>query len=151
MNKSKLLNISLGLILLLPALSGHAGDLDDLKAISDQALTDIRTAVEEKESGPILDLLTDDAAVIATTGEVVKGYLSLRTALTGVFLLGGDYKVEIERTGINIIDDVGYERGIYTFVRPRVNKPAVRYTGRFLLIWEKPDKDWKIHRAIGLR
>jgi len=128
-----------------------ADEFEGLKATSDSTLEFLQKAIEEKDSDPVLSILTSDAAIITTHGKVVQGYLTMKTSLTAIFFLAGNYKVEIKRHSLNLIDSVGYETGMYTLRQLMEDGTERQLTGRFTLIWQKEDGTWKIHRAIGLR
>ena len=127
-----------------------AGSEDDLRVASDSTLAAAQAAIKDKDSGKLLSLLSDDAAVITENGRVVQGYMTLRTALMAVFLLSGGSQVSIDRYSLNLIDSTGYETGQYTVKQSLENGSEKKYTGKFTLIWKKESGRWKVHRAIAI-
>ena len=127
-----------------------AGPIEEIRNASDTAKAIVQRAIAEEDGAALAIVFAENGAVIAPTGEVLKGRLTLKASamLLMMTLGGGDLK--ITRHNLNLIDSTGYETGAFTFRRTGSDKSEKAWVGRYTVIWEKEAGQWKIARAIGI-
>lgn len=132
------------------AMTVSAGPIEEVRSASDTAKALVQRAIAEEDGAALATVFAEDGVLIAPTGEVLKGRLTLKASamLLMMTLGGGDLKVT--RHTINLIDSTGYETGAFTFRRTGSDKSEKAWVGRYTVIWEKEAGLWKIARAIGI-
>ncbi|MCX6835178.1 MAG: nuclear transport factor 2 family protein [candidate division Zixibacteria bacterium] len=127
-----------------------AGPIEEIRSASDTAKALVQRAIAEEDGAALATVFAEDGVVIAPTGEVLKGRLTLKASamLLMMTLGGGDLKVT--RHNLNLIDSTGYETGAFTFRRTGSDKSEKAWVGRYTVIWEREAGQWKIARAIGI-
>jgi ketosteroid isomerase-like protein len=143
----------LGVALLLAGLSYgnlQAAVPDDLRLASDSASATVRRALSEEEGSTLASVFTENGAVISPSGEVLRGRMTLKaSALLLMMTLGGG-DLTLKRHNLNLLDSTGIETGSFTFRKAEAAKDDRGWVGRYTVIWEKENNQWKISRAIGI-
>jgi ketosteroid isomerase-like protein len=123
---------------------------DDLRSASDSARVRVERALVEEDGAALSSVLAENGAVISPTGEVLKGKLTLKaSALLLMMTLGGG-DLTLKRHNLNLLDSTGYETGSFTFRKADSGKDDRDWVGRYTVIWEKENGQWKISRALGI-
>jgi uncharacterized protein (TIGR02246 family) len=127
-----------------------AGIREDITAASDEARATVGKALADEDGGLLASIFTDDAVVISSRGQTIKGRSTIRASATLAFLTLGSGKLDLARQYLSIIDSTGYEAGRYVFRRGEGEELDPAFSGKYLVIWEIEDGAWKVARAVGL-
>lgn len=127
-----------------------AAALDDLRSASDSARARVERALVEEDGAALSSVFAENGAVISPTGEVLRGKLTLKaSAMLLIMTLGGG-DLTLKRHNLNLLDSTGIETGSFTFRKADSGKDDRGWVGRYTVIWEKENNQWKISRAIGI-
>lgn len=128
-----------------------AADLTKITAASDKAAARVSKALLEEDAGVLVSIFTEDGAIIAPSGQMIRGRLTIKTSASLLFMTMGGGKLKINRRNISIIDNNAYETGRYTFQQGDEDSPAKAFTGSYTIVWLKEQGEWKVDRLIGLK
>jgi ketosteroid isomerase-like protein len=123
---------------------------DDLRSASDSASSVVQRALAEEDGAALASVFTENGALISPTGEVLKGKLTLKASAMLLMMTLGGGDLTLKRHNLNLLDSVGYETGSFTFREDDSEKDDRGWVGRYTVIWEKENGQWKISRAIGI-
>ena len=123
---------------------------DDLRSASDSARTVVQRALVEEDGAALSSVFTENGAVISPTGEVLKGKLTLKASAMLLMMTLGGGDLTLKRHNLNLLDSTGYETGSFTFRKADSGKDDRDWVGRYTVVWEKENNQWKISRAIGI-
>lgn len=127
-----------------------AAALDDLRAASDSARAVVQRALVDEDGSVLSSVFTENGAVISPTGEVLKGRLTLKASAMLLMMTLGGGDLTLKRHNLSLLDSTGYETGSFTFRKADSGKDDRNWVGRYTVIWEKENGQWKISRAIGI-
>ena len=123
---------------------------DDLRIASDSAGVVVRRALSEEDGSELASVFAENGAVISPTGEVLRGKLTLKTSAMLLMMTLGGGDLTLKRHNLNLLDNTGIETGSFTFRKAEAAKDDRGWVGRYTVIWEKENNQWKISRAIGI-
>lgn len=128
-----------------------AGEIEAVTAASDRAQATIQEAVIDKDGASLASVFTENGAVVAPSGQVVRGRITIRASATLLFLTLGGGHLELTRDNLSLIDNTAYETGRYSFRRTGPAQKDRVWTGSYTAIWLVEEDRWRIDRLIGLR
>jgi len=127
-----------------------AAALDDLRSASDSARAVVQRALAQEDGAVLSSVFTENGAVISPTGEVLKGRLTLKASAMLLMMTLGGGDLTLKRHNLSLLDSTGYETGSFTFRKADSGKDDRNWVGRYTVIWEKENDQWKISHAIGI-
>jgi uncharacterized protein (TIGR02246 family) len=120
-------------------------------------LEDIRRRIEAAEnngdSTAVIDLLAEDAVIMAPNQPVQEGKAACAAFLTDTLdslFEEFDRRIAYVSAEVRVSDEYAFDRGSFAFtIAPRSGGETSRETGKYLfLYWRGADDSWKIARAI---
>jgi ketosteroid isomerase-like protein len=123
---------------------------EDLRLASDSAGATVRRALSEEEGTVLASVFTENGAVISPSGEVLRGRMTLKASAMLLMMTLGGGDLTLKRHNLNLLDSTGIETGSFTFRKADAAKDDRGWVGRYTVIWERENNQWKISRAIGI-
>jgi uncharacterized protein (TIGR02246 family) len=124
-------------------------DVDHLEDM----LRRIEAAENSGNSGAIIDLLAEDAVIMAPNQPVQEGKAACAAFLTGVMrglFEAFDRCIAYVSAEARVMGECAFDRGSFAFtVAPRSGGETSREEGKYLFLYSRDaDGSWKIARAI---
>lgn len=95
----------------------------------------------------IRDSYTDDAKIFPQRGKILEG----KQAILKYWTLPEGVKTinhKIKQYEIRIVKNTAYDYGIYTGTTVKKNGEQSNWSGKYVIVWKKEGKDWKIYLDI---
>lgn len=119
------------------------GDKDEINSI----LTSIEKFSEyymNEDYKSLANAYASDAKILPPGADIIEG----RAAIKKRWVLPEGVSVphhKITPTEIKIIGDYAYDMGYYEGITRRADQSEVSWKGKYLIIWEKEEGEWKIY------
>lgn len=114
------------------------------QALPDTVISSLQTSFNENDPAGATELFTDDGAIMAEFGEVVRGKEAIRKFLGSELNKRLQYWITSE--GSSTTGNVGYDTGS---MRIRDTSKGVDLSnGKYVTIYRKENGNWKIYRTI---
>lgn len=116
---------------------------EELKKHIIEKYENVHTTLLNGNSDYVLSLHTDDAVQFLPDGSEVNGI----EALTEFYKKVAASRIDIKSTPISVeklSDTIAFEVGVYN----STNSTGKESIGKYIIIWERTDGDWKILKAI---
>jgi uncharacterized protein (TIGR02246 family) len=119
----------------------------------EEILRRIEAAENTGDCTAMIDMLADDAVIMAPNQPVQEGKAACAAFLTDVMASlfeQFDRRIAYVSAEVRVIGDCGFDRGSFAFtVAPRSGGETSRETGKYLFLYSRGAADsWKIARAI---
>ncbi|MBS2213611.1 DUF3225 domain-containing protein [Carboxylicivirga mesophila] len=102
------------------------------------------TAVKNQDVETLVSLYTDNAVILPSNQKKVEGLDAIRQMWNDAFAFGMGY-LKLTTTEATAYGHVAHETGIYMYY---TRDDKLVDEGKFIVVWEKVDNNWKIARDI---
>lgn len=121
----------------------YSGPQEDIETIlkNTQAFSDAYTSGDFES---IANAYTKDGIILPPGSDIIKG----REAIKKRWILPEGVKVthhKVTPTEISVIGNYAHDIGYYEGTTNRKDGSEVSWKGKYIIIWQKIDKDWKIY------
>ncbi|MEY8831448.1 DUF4440 domain-containing protein [Sedimentitalea sp. XS_ASV28] len=100
--------------------------------------------IAEKDSAAIGTLYAENAVLMAPGEPVVEGAKAIEARWARQLTLDGfDFSLTPQQLVVSSSGDLAHDRGSYDFAAT-LPQGAITDTGKYVLVWQKIDGDWKV-------
>jgi uncharacterized protein (TIGR02246 family) len=141
--KQKLFLLNLTFIALMSCNSTHKITNDELKQVIIEKYKNLKITLQNGDPTYVLDMHTNDAVLFKANGTEVTG----KNELNAFYKQVATYHLTIESTPISVemlSDDTAFEFGVFNSTATNGKKKFAKYMN----IWKRVGKGWKIFKAI---
>lgn len=132
----------IAVLVMLPGLSLAGDPRSDI----DDTLAKFVAALNAGDSATVASFYTDDAALLPPGGERIDGRQAIQDFWQGA--IDGGMKAEtLHATEVFADGNVAGEVGVFLLTMPG-EEGVVEIPGKYIVIWEKRDGVWQLHRDI---
>ena len=121
-------------------------------AAVDKEIRDVVTAwngyIAARNDSAIGELYADNAVLMPPNQPRQKGKEAIRSFFSGMWVINPTMVLTTDQVVTSDAGDVAIEEGSFALQYPGADGQPISDTGKYLVIWKKTDKGWKVVRDI---
>jgi uncharacterized protein (TIGR02246 family) len=111
-------------------------------------VTDWTGLIAARNDSAIAELYTEDAVFMPPNQPRIVGKAGIRSFFAGMWVINPTMALNTTQVVASDAGDVAIEEGTFALEYPTPDGGKVSDTGKYLVIWKKTDKGWKVVRDI---
>lgn len=116
----------------------------DIRAL----VTDWTGMIAARNDSAIAELYAEDAVFMPPNQPRIVGKAGIRSFFAGMWVINPTMALNTTQVVSSDAGDVAVEEGTFSLSYPTPDGGKVDDTGKYLVIWKKTDKGWKVVRDI---
>lgn len=99
------------------------------------------------DAAAVAAMYSSEAKVLPPNGEIVEGRQNIQAFWQNLITLGAKLQA-LDTVQVDARGDLAYELGKYTFVVPQAGGKSNTDQGKYLVVWKRQGKSWKLAADI---